>query len=1083
MPHPARLLQLFLRIALVLTLIIGGLLLGMAFSLRQNPEALAEHLADLIRSHAGIECSMGLVDVAMLPMPALAITDISISTEELQLSVAYATVRPSVLALLRGEFAPGDITLLRPELVLKSPLSPTATLPAPLPAPPAVKAEPQVQNFRLPAVLQNCRLMVQHGSVEALRIGDRRVQLRDIRTDISPSSDGGADTMLGWLHVGSATVYDGPNVAAQLDSLQFDISGALFDLAQGATGSVRIQGRVSLPHVLHINNFDVQMEQVQSDKSSSRVVTANIMGNFPFDGQTIPFHMQGMGKGRGKLSSPLTVESLDLMLDRDRIHLQGQLALPTGESLWPEVSGSLNLHRLSLTQWFGFGRSLPGGLQRSLDELSGNLEFSMNSKGLQVPKLHVNVAGTSFDGKGSVQSWAQPVISIEARSRQIELGAALPESLGKFPSAPLFRHKALTPEPGSVAAANSDLPDINYDIQLRVDTVQYGPLTAQDAQFRCLPSGQAGIVDMRFGVGGLYGGSLEAKLLLTAAAADRPTQYDIRAQLKNMHAEKPLHLVTGSKFLGGRLSATAQWRAEGNKSAVFFSSLNGASTIKVEDGYYDSPTTLGNSDKFAFSRLELSTRHRGQAGLNTQRTQTSAQNSGLSLDGEWQGLLHTKDWQGSVRLDGPLTFASKTLLPLSFQKVPGSVSVQLSKEITSLTQNIKSHLTGRFSYNTGTSNFDIEDAHLSAEGLEVRGTVQSTLKDLSLKGDLQLTTSQLRRVLTLLGYDPNSVPAHALQHAEASARLSFSPTSLNLQNLKARVDSTHVAGSIEGQWNSRATWKFDLNADSFDLAHYKKTQPEGAAPSAKPWDLKILQSTDAQGTLRFGTLRLYKFNLQNAHIPVRLQKGQLECAPLKATAYTAPVKGFFQAEAKNGLHVKLDVQATNVDMLPLTADLNIGTILAGKGMFKALTQGIIKSDADIPAALDGNYGLEILHGYFQSRTPQGEPTGSKSGFSFLRGTGQLQKGILYNNDFVMDSSSMRVTGKGQINFVSRQLDYTALVKMRNIAEFPVRYSGSLSNPQREIKAGKAIVETLGNLGADVFGLVGDVISTPFKFFR
>lgn len=1070
MPKPSRILQIFLRSALALTLIIGGLLLGMAFFLRQNPAALAEHLADLIRSRAGIECSMGLVDVAMLPVPALAITDISISTEDLQLSVAYATVRPSVLALLRGEFAPGDITLLRPELVLKNPLPPPATTPLS-----ALPTESRAQNFRLPPVLENCRLIVQHGSVEALNIGDRRVQLRDIRTDISPSSDDGLDTLQGWLHVGSATVYDGANVAAQLDSVQFDLSGALFELARGATGSVRVQGRALLPHVLHINNFDVQMEQ--SGASSSRLMTANIIGNFPFDGQSIPFHLQGMGKG--KPDSTITVESLDLMLDRDRIHMQGQLTLPKGESLWPEASGTLNLHRLSLAQWFGFGRPLPGGLQRTLDELSGNLEFVMNSKGLQVPKLHVNVANTSFEGKGSVLSWAKPVIAIEARSRQINLGTALPESLGKFLPAPLFRHKALTPEPGSAAAADSDLPDINYDIQLQADAVQYGPLTLQNAQFRCLPSGQAGIVDMRFGVGDLYGGSLEAKLLLTAATAGRPTQYDIRAQLKNMNAEKPLHLVTGSKWLGGRLSATAQWRAEGTKSTVFFSSLNGTSTLKVEDGYFDSPTKAGDADKFAFSRLELSTRHRGQASVNTQR----APSGGLSFDGEWQGLLHTKDWQGSVRLDGPLTFADKTLLPLSFQKVPGSVSVQLNKEITPLTQNIKSHVTGRFSFNTGTTHLEIEDAHLSSEGLEIRGAVQSTLKELTLKGDIQLKTAQLRRVLTLLGHDLSAMPATALQQAEASARLAFSPTNLNVQNLKAKIDATHVAGSIEGQWNNRATWKFDLNADTFDLAHYKKTQPEGTASSTKPWNLKFLNATDAQGTLRFGTLRLYKLNLQNAHIPVRLNKGQIECAPLKATAYTAPVTGAFRAEVKNGLHLRLDLKTANVDMLPLTADLNLGTILAGRAMFNAYTEGTVKSDADIPATLDGTYGLEILNGYFQSRTASGQPKGGKSGFNFLRGTGQLQKGILYNSDFVMDSSSMRVTGRGQINFVTRQLDYTALVNMRNIAEFPVHYYGSLSNPQRNIKAGKAIVDTLGNLGADVFGLVGDVISTPFKFFR
>lgn len=1089
----AQILHIFLRIALVFTLIVGGALLGIAFFLRQNPTALAEHLAKAVRSRAGIECTMGLVDVAMLPVPALAVADIRISTKDMSLTVAYATLRPSLTALLRGTFEPGEITLLRPELVVKAPSNSADKPGSPVPAAGTVTAEEAPPlSFAIPPLLRNCRIIVHHGRVDGLQAGSRRLRLSDIRTDITPSFDD-TDQLQGWLHVGSATVYDGEAIAAQLDAVQVDLDAVgpdmgknLFAPGTGLAGKIRIQGRALLPHVLHMKNFDILVEQKQH--ATSPLLSATFQGEFPFDGQAIPFLVRGLGKGAGKDKDTLTIDSLDITLDKDRLHMQGQAKLPSGGSLWPELQGILTLHRLSLTQWFGFGRPMPGGLQRSLDNISGELHFDLNATGLKVPRLQVRVADTSFEGSGGVSSWAKPVIAIDARSSQLNLGTALPEAVGKFPAPPSFRHKALTPEPGSSDAANSGLPDINYDIQLAVDTLHYGPLQMQNARFRCLPAiagGQnaPGMVDMRFAVASLYGGTADGAMLLTSGNATRPTQYDIRAQLKNVNAEKPVGLLTGSRWLGGRLSASAQWRAEGKQRSVFFASLNGTSTLKVEEGYYDSPTKTGSSDKFTFSRLELSSRHRGQSGAGSTRAN---QANTMVFDGEWQGLLHTKDLQASLRLDGPLHFSDKAILPLTFQKVPGSVSLQVNKEITGLPNTVKGHATGRFSYHSATTNVEIEDALISGEGMEVRGALQSNLKNMTLKGDIQVKSSQLRRSLAAFGQSLPSLPSTALKQLNGSARLSYSPTTLSLHNLKATIDATHVAGNLEGDWSGRAAWKFDLNADAIDSALYRTPVPPGAEspkPSTTPWNIGILQRTDAQGTLRIATFKLFKLHLQNVHIPVRLNKGLLECAPLKAKFYTAPTQGSLRAEAKDGLKVRLDLQAVNVDMLPLTSDLGLGTVLSGRASFNSYTEGLIKSDADIPAALNGTYGLEILNGYFQSRTPKGEIKGSKTAFNFLRGSGQLLKGILYNSDFVMDSSSMRVTGKGNINFVTRQLDYTAQVNMRNIAEFPVRYYGSLNNPQRDIKAGKAIVDTLGQLGADVFGLVGDVISVPFKFLR
>lgn len=1085
-------LRIVLGIVLSVVVLIGIALLGTGIFLRQNPHALAEKLADAIRTRTGIECTMGLVDVAMLPIPALAVTDVRISTDTMTLTVAYATMRPSLRALLRGEFDPSDITLLRPDLRLKNaavPPTPKAqgqASAAPYAAPKAQESATTKSvsapmdlpvNLTIPAMLLQSRIIIQHGTLEVQDFQGRRVQMQEIRTDISPTAP---DSVSGWVHIGTATVYDGDNVAAHLSALQVEMDGAILALHQGAKGRVRLQGQAFMPQVLYLDTMDIQINQGNSGPTESQpntLLLAKMQGSFPFGGDSIPFHFDGKGKSTGQ--GPILIDNLDLGLDRDRLRIQGSMTLPKGDSLWPTIAGSMTIHRLSLPQWFGFGRPMPAGLQHTLDALTGNMNFTLNPKGLEVSHLLINVAGTTFEGTGGVASWAKPVIAINARSSQLTLDKALPEATGNFPEAPAYAHSPLTPEPGSDAAAGMNMPDLNYDIQLGVDSLHYGPLQMQKVQYRCIPAGQ-GTVDMRFGVGTLYGGSADGAMLLTSATAANKTQYTILANLKNIDLQKPLNVLTGSKWLGGRMNVAAQWRAEGKTFPLFLATLNGTSTIKIEDGFYDSPTVKGDSDKFVFNRLELNSRLRSQADPSPAKNVSSDL---WTMDGDWQGQLHTKQWHGSVRLDGPISLHRKKGLPLTFYKVPGSFSVELYKNLTGLPQDVKAHATGRFTFNSNTGAFDAEDSSITAEGLELRGNLQSNLLALAVDGDVHLKSQHLRRALTALGYPLDKVPAKALQHVDGRARIAYSPTSLTLRDIKATIDSSHVTGLVEGQWQGRPQWKFDLKADKFDLAKYRIPSPAGKAPSTQVWNLKAMQGTDVQGNLGFGSLQIFKVHLQNAHIPVRLRNGTLDCAPLKAQAYSGAVTGAFHAESKNGLKLQLDIQATAVDMLGLTMDQQLGTVLGGKALLNGSTSGTIRSDSDIPVALSGTYGLEIPSGFYQSRNTAGALTGSKSSFNLVRGTGQMRNGVLHNNDFVMSSNNMRVSGKGEIDFVSDQLDYTVLVNLNNIAEFPIRYSGSLTKPVRTIQAGKAIVDTLEQLGSDVLGIVGDVLSTPFKLLR
>ena len=104
--------------------------------LQRNPEALAQHYIEQIAASTGLNITVESVNVALLPLPSLAVSNASVEGKNFSFTVAYATLRPDFLALLRGELLPRNITLLRPRL--KGELPVALSLPLPLRQRPAI---------------------------------------------------------------------------------------------------------------------------------------------------------------------------------------------------------------------------------------------------------------------------------------------------------------------------------------------------------------------------------------------------------------------------------------------------------------------------------------------------------------------------------------------------------------------------------------------------------------------------------------------------------------------------------------------------------------------------------------------------------------------------------------------------------------------------------------------------------------------------------------------------------------------------------------------------------------------------------
>ena len=113
--NPGRL-RLITRIFLALLLTLSAMSAAVFWLLQRNPEALAQHYIEQIAASTGLNITVESVNVALLPLPSLAVSNASVEGKSFSFTVAYATLRPDFLALLRGELLPRNITLLRPRL-------------------------------------------------------------------------------------------------------------------------------------------------------------------------------------------------------------------------------------------------------------------------------------------------------------------------------------------------------------------------------------------------------------------------------------------------------------------------------------------------------------------------------------------------------------------------------------------------------------------------------------------------------------------------------------------------------------------------------------------------------------------------------------------------------------------------------------------------------------------------------------------------------------------------------------------------------------------------------------------------------
>lgn len=1041
-----------LTIAICLVIIIAPIA-GAYFFLKNDPDSLLKGYLQNVEKETGLKINFDDVNVNFFPLPSLSLSNAEIMGPDLSFTAGWLLVRPSFLELFQGNFAPANILLLRPRLEARLPLALSDKRYRDwLGNMFKNNAESaSISESLRPFIRQGCLLEIKQGEIRLADPDNASINMVGVECalDVYPDSISGSFNFV--------TL----NLRKQ-DRLLFsiercEISGES-DLNNPLEES-RIDTRLQLRYPGVISHALLALEFEGSPTGWDAKIDLN--GNLDLGKNGLPAALSGRLVGLAD-SGEIAIRGIQLQLDRDNGQLNASMVIPS-KTRGFELSGTLQLVRLSLTQWLGFARNLMPGLAIALDNITdGSLDFILTSSGLIVPRIRACSTGSCFAGSGSVKSFAEPDVVLDLQTDFVDLGKAIPEAVGEFPAAPKFSHEPLTPYPGKPTPPGET--GIDYNINLASQKVKYGPLKLDNGKVRITQGKtdkQNRLEDVLiYGDGDGYGGTFKGLCILGGA---KHLPMAITASARNVLAKTLSRDLPVVPLQGGRLKADAEVYSEGKKLDVFLSHLHGKLTASGEKPVLN----------FEGKRLDLES-----LALNTQIKKAAFRQKSLGLDAKWQASLDGPGIDGKLDLDGMLWFGGNSK-SADFQNVPGKITLSLDEKTGKIKGGLKADISGNFS--SRPNQLKVKNANVSVSGLNISGNLDLDYgKNLAWKGNLKTSTTNLPQNLQkFLGKSVN-MPEN-LHHFAIESQFSGKPDILTLTQIKSRLGPISIAGKLNIDYAKKTpAYKFDLLADKIDFALFE-SRKKTAGRNVR-WDFSPLRSFNADGKLEIANLTVFGTRFQKCSIPLVLENAKLKAGPCTAIFYGANLSLGARADFSKGIAFNTNLEVLAFDIARVARDHKMKSLLTGDASVKADMKAHLTGPGQIPGALDGAWSIRLKNGSWQKMGKDGK-LGKPTKISLAEATGTMSKGVARTNNFYMQNNSLKVKGGGWINLTNQKLDCNFNVDMKGLPNFPLHLYGTLDKTQTSIGAGKMVMNALGGITSGLVDIFGGVVEGTLNIFR
>lgn len=413
-------------------------------------------------------------------------------------------------------------------------------------------------------------------------------------------------------------------------------------------------------------------------------------------------------------------------------------------------------------------------------------------------------------------------------------------------------------------------------------------------------------------------------------------------------------------------------------------------------------------------------------------------------------------------------------------------------------------------FSTGRILADSSRNILAIEAAKLDFALQGSQGATQLKGQLSAPVAvdlavQTWRLEPLAGHLELSAPALPMKQLQlplrGSARIDLAQQTATLE-LGTQFDASKIDSRLEVMKFAPLKANVALAIDRLDVDRYFPPQAAGSATSSgtvqanapAPLDFAVLKNLDLTGAVRIGALKVHRLDLARLDARLKVSAGRLDVAPFSASLYQGTTSGRLGIDA-NDNSVAVRQRLANVDIAPLLKDLLGKELLEGRGNVTLDVSGHGRTLAAMKQTLSGSAALALKDGAVKginlaqrlrelkarlrpSAKQEAQDVGGraqafeKTDFAELSASFRIAGGVAHNDDLMLKSPFLRLTGAGDIDLGHDRLDYLARASVvatsagqegKELAQLkgltvPVRFSGPFNSLGWKIELGNLVVE-------------------------
>lgn len=356
---------------------------------------------------------------------------------------------------------------------------------------------------------------------------------------------------------------------------------------------------------------------------------------------------------------------------------------------------------------------------------------------------------------------------------------------------------------------------------------------------------------------------------------------------------------------------------------------------------------------------------------------------------------------------------------------------------------------------------NISELKLSTDEFMLSADIKGTqiIDNPTFEGPIKIAEFNLAKFMQDMSMSlPEMQDASALSKLSASLVLHAASDSAALNHLVVKFDDTTLKGF--GQINnfSKPAVKFNINVDSVDADRYLAPIKEGsssktiatpasaAAASAGLFPVKTLRELNANGKIQVAKLKVNQLTMKELSFKLKAKQGIINTEQAIKQFYQGRYQGKTSINVQKRIpSIALNEHLLKVDIGSLLNDMQDEAKMSGIVNVDAVLKGYGNSTVAIKSSLNGkvsfNFNNGVIKGFnLQKIIDSAEslingkalPTGNKNDqtvFSIMKGTANINKGVLNNDDLYMEASKLRVNGKGTVNLASDKLSYKINAKL------------------------------------------------------